>query len=271
MRENSIAGVAATLLGLTASAAAVPTTGGSAAGHATTGDSATGGCAATEAASPDSAAGNATLRGIGIEHRGEIAEPLRGMHEHAAELAAAQHAQRRTGQHDGSDARPAAQRGRLRRLTSGRRSSPAPLRSGVRGTLRAVPRRVASFGASMATANSAALAAPAVPMANVATGTPLGICTIACSESTPCRCRLGTGTPSTGTVVLDASMPGRWAAPPAPAMIALQAAAAARLGIREHFVGHAVGRDHPRFMRDAELRENLRRRAAGCPSRCWSP
>ena len=29
-----------------------------------------------------------------------------------------------------------------------------------------------------------------------------------------------TGTPSTGTVVLAASMPGRWAAPPAPAMIA---------------------------------------------------
>ena len=53
----------------------------------------------------------------------------------------------------------------------------------------------------------------------VATGTPLGICTMLCSESTPCRCRLATGTPSTGTTVLAASMPGRWAAPPAPAMI----------------------------------------------------
>ena len=29
--------------------------------------------------------------------------------------------------------------------------------------------------------------APAVPMANVATGMPLGICTMECSESTPCR------------------------------------------------------------------------------------
>jgi hypothetical protein len=64
------------------------------------------------------------------------------------------------------------------------------------------------------------LAAPAAPIAKVATGMPLGICTMECSESTPCRWRLATGTPSTGTVVLAASMPGRWAAPPAPAMIA---------------------------------------------------
>ena len=32
--------------------------------------------------------------------------------------------------------------------------------------------------------------------------------------------RDGTGTPRTGTIVLAASIPGRWAAPPAPAMIA---------------------------------------------------
>ena len=73
---------------------------------------------------------------------------------------------------------------------------------------------------SMATANNAAFAAPAVPIANVATGMPLGICTIECSESTPLKWRLATGTPSTGTVVLAASMPGRRAAPPAPAMMA---------------------------------------------------
>ena len=36
-----------------------------------------------------------------------------------------------------------------------------------------------------------------------------GICTIDNSESRPCRWRLGTGTPSTGTVVFAASMPGR--------------------------------------------------------------
>ncbi len=57
-------------------------------------------------------------------------------------------------------------------------------------------------------------------MANVATGTPRGICTIEYSESCPPRWRLATGTPSTGTVVFAASIPGRWAAPPAPAMIA---------------------------------------------------
>ena len=71
-------------------------------------------------------------------------------------------------------------------------------------------------------------------MANVATGTPAGICTIDSSESCPCRWRVGTGTPSTGTVVLAASMPGRCAAPPAPAMIALSprpAAAAAKANI----------------------------------------
>ena len=72
----------------------------------------------------------------------------------------------------------------------------------------------------MDTANNAAFAAPASPMANVATGTPLGIWTIECSESTPFRYLLDTGTPSTGTVVLAASMPGKCAAPPAPAMIA---------------------------------------------------
>src|SRR5690606_28516488 len=74
--------------------------------------------------------------------------------------------------------------------------------------------------ASRDAANRAASAAPASPMAKVATGTPAGICTMDSSESSPLSARLLTGTPSTGTVVLDAIMPGRWAAPPAPAMIA---------------------------------------------------
>ena len=82
-------------------------------------------------------------------------------------------------------------------------------------------RKAASSLASMATANSAALAAPATPMAKVATGTPLGICTMLCRESTPDSAFVYTGTPSTGTTVLAAIMPGRWAAPPAPAMMAL--------------------------------------------------
>src|SRR5687768_18023522 len=41
-----------------------------------------------------------------------------------------------------------------------------------------------------------------------------GICTIDSSESSPCRAALCTGTPSTGSTVCDATMPGRCAAPP---------------------------------------------------------
>ena len=61
--------------------------------------------------------------------------------------------------------------------------------------------------------------APALPMAIVSTGTPPGICTIDSSESMPFSAWLSTGTPSTGSNVCAATMPGRWAAPPAPAMI----------------------------------------------------
>ncbi len=39
------------------------------------------------------------------------------------------------------------------------------------------------------------------------------------SESSPLSARDLTGTPTTGSVVIDATMPGRWAAPPAPAMM----------------------------------------------------
>jgi hypothetical protein len=63
------------------------------------------------------------------------------------------------------------------------------------------------------------LIAPALPIDSVPTGTPAGICTIDKSESTPASVRLSTGTPSTGSKVLAATMPGKCAAPPAPAMI----------------------------------------------------
>jgi hypothetical protein len=69
----------------------------------------------------------------------------------------------------------------------------------------------------MRTASSPALRA--LPTPTVATGTPAGICTIESSESSPSRWRSATGTPTTGSGVTAASMPGRWAAPPAPAMI----------------------------------------------------
>ena len=53
---------------------------------------------------------------------------------------------------------------------------------------------------------------------------PAGICTIESSESSPDSALLWTGTPSTGSGVLAAIMPGRCAAPPAPAMITLKPA-----------------------------------------------
>ena len=62
----------------------------------------------------------------------------------------------------------------------------------------------------------------AAPIASVPTGMPAGICTIDSSESIPSSVDSGTGTPITGRGVSDASIPGRWAAPPAPAMITLK-------------------------------------------------
>src|SRR5580692_11289611 len=70
----------------------------------------------------------------------------------------------------------------------------------------------ASSSATMRAANSAAFAAP--PIAIVATGTPGGICAIDNSESMPCNAFDWIGTPITGTSVLAAVMPGRCAAPP---------------------------------------------------------
>jgi hypothetical protein len=60
-----------------------------------------------------------------------------------------------------------------------------------------------------------------LPIASVATGTPAGIWTIDSRLSRPDRAVDSTGTPSTGSRVIDAVMPGKCAAPPAPAMIAL--------------------------------------------------
>ncbi len=71
----------------------------------------------------------------------------------------------------------------------------------------------------MAVASSAAFAAPAFPMASVPTGTPPGICTMDSNESIPLSALDSIGTPSTGSTVCAATMPGRWAAPPAPATI----------------------------------------------------
>ena len=78
-------------------------------------------------------------------------------------------------------------------------------------------RRASSPRARMATAYRAAFLAPS--MAIVATGMPEGIWTMDRRESRPFRALDFTGTPMTGSVVKAAITPGRWAAPPAPAMM----------------------------------------------------
>jgi hypothetical protein len=56
-------------------------------------------------------------------------------------------------------------------------------------------------------------------MASVPTGMPAGICTIERRLSWPDRALVSMGTPKTGRVVMEAVIPGRCAAPPAPAMM----------------------------------------------------
>src|SRR5437588_4910210 len=64
----------------------------------------------------------------------------------------------------------------------------------------------------------AALAAPQLPMATVATGTPFGICTIESNASMPPSGVAAIGTPITGKALEAASTPGSAAAPPAAAI-----------------------------------------------------
>mmetsp|Transcript_3420 Transcript_3420/g.13818 ORF Transcript_3420/g.13818 Transcript_3420/m.13818 type:complete len:268 (+) Transcript_3420:190-993(+) len=85
-----------------------------------------------------------------------------------------------------------------------------------------------STAPTMRAARRPALAA--LPMATVATGTPLGICRMLSAASTPDRPAAVEGvqgTPITGSGVMAATMPGRWAAPPAPAMMQRRPRAAA--------------------------------------------
>ena len=63
------------------------------------------------------------------------------------------------------------------------------------------------------------LTAPGIPIAIVATGQPLGICTIEYKLSTPESASDNIGTPITGKKSFDATIPGKCAAPPAPAII----------------------------------------------------
>src|SRR5262249_11300832 len=138
--------------------------------------------------------------GGGVQNQEVESERITRQSEHTAELAGAHDADRHV-------------RGGVR--GSGLPSTAAVWRSRNASSAVAIAECLL---ARMAAAQSAALAAPAEPIEKVATGTPARICTIDSSESSPPRDFDCTGTPRTGSVVFAAAMPGRWAAPPAPAI-----------------------------------------------------
>ena len=122
--------------------------------------------------------------------------------------------------------------------------------------------------ARMRTASRPALRAP--PIETVATGTPAGICTIDSSESIPSRYFSGTGTPITGSVVALATMPGRCAAPPAPAMMTRSPRPVARRARSRASPPGCGAPRRPDLVRDVELGQRLGgglHRSAS-PSRC---
>ncbi|PAV68576.1 hypothetical protein WR25_06960 [Diploscapter pachys] len=96
----------------------------------------------------------------------------------------------------------------------------------------AIAHRSDSAGSLMpriAAASRPALVAPALPIASVPTGMPAGIWTIDSRLSWPDSALLWTGTPRTGRCVIAAAMPGRCAAPPAPAITTFRPRSAADL------------------------------------------
>src|SRR5258708_7731325 len=152
---------------------------------------------------------------VRIEHQDAIAHTPSCNRRHPAQLAAPKNPNCRTRQNRLRD-----QRTRAHAPTS---SSPTTCAStSSRRAARqetSLSCNAASVVASIATASNPAFIAPDAPIASVPTGTPFGICTILSSESSPWSAVAGMGTPSTGTTVFAAIIPGRCAAPPAPAMI----------------------------------------------------
>src|SRR6185312_14601625 len=140
---------------------------------------------------------------VRVENVGPIAKLRRRDREHPAELAAANDPDRgaRGNRHRGASA-----------------TDP------VCASLQAWSRwpSDSSAVASIAAARSAALIAPALPMASVPTGTPAGIWTIESRLSMPFNAWVSIGTPSTGSAVIEAVIPGKCAAPPAPAITTLR-------------------------------------------------
>src|SRR6185437_3279696 len=145
---------------------------------------------------------------IGIEHLDTIAERTRCHRHHATQLSATEDADRRTWKNHLLRRHQATGSVDGRVFPGGSVwSSTSCLRLSRQAHRRS--RNARSSSARIEIASSAAFAAPGLPMASVPTGTPLGICTMERSESTPASMVAGIGTPSTGRCVLAASIPGR--------------------------------------------------------------
>ncbi len=90
-----------------------------------------------------------------------------------------------------------------------------------------------------------------------------------------CPDRTGTSIPPArrrpGSGVMAAVMPGRWAAPPAPAITTLKARRLGALGEGDQPVRGAVGRDDPGVVGDPERIQSLGGSAAWSPSRTDCP
>ena len=186
---------------------------------------------------------------VGRQHVHAVAQPPGRDGEHPPELPAAENAERAAG--------------RIAGITSASPRGPSRLvRHGYACSFcRSSGREVARIR----TAKRPAFFAPASPIASVPTGMPPGICTIESSESSPERALLCTGTPSTGSTVCDATMPGKCGRAAGPGNDHLQAAAFGALRILAHPVGRAMGRDDLALVRHAELREHVGRMAHRLP------
>ena len=111
-------------------------------------------------------------------------------------------------------------------------------------------------------ASSAALVAPAGPIASVPTGMPAGICTIDSSESMPLSAFDCTGTPSTGRRGLASGHARQMGRAAGAGDDDFQAARARALRVFEQQVRRAVRRDDARFV--ARCRGVSSVSAAGC-------
>ena len=117
----------------------------------------------------------------------------------------------------------------------------------------------------MATAKSAALTAPARPIAMVATGTPAGIWTMESSESSPLSARLWMGTPIDGQQRVSGDHAGQMRRAARAGDDHFKAASFGVVGIFHHPIRGAMGGDDAAFVRHVEVAQRLGGMAHGFP------